>query len=467
MTAADMQAHAVTEAIARFATKTALSDAPAELWELARRGIVDTVGVTIAARVDPTLAILMDAQSGERAAGPSTILTTGEQTSPAQAAFINGVAGHALDFDDVIYPIYGHPSVVLLPAALAVAESRGASGRELLEAYIVGVQVACAIGNGMSIRGHYSHGWHSTATIGVLAAAATCARLLELDTERTRRALGIAASMASGSRQNFGTMTKPLHAGLAARDGVTAATLAKGGFTADDRQLEAPMGFFAMYGVDVQLELLLQTLHGPWALEKDGLEVKKYPCCYNTHRTADTTLRMRGEHQLDGTGIDSVRLTVEPGGLDPLIHHRPQTGLQAKFSAEYVIAAGLVDGNVSLASFTDERVQRPAIQELIERITVHESDVPPFGPEEWTQAYAVINIETCDGDTMQDRTDVPRGAPGKPLGREELEAKFTDCVDASGTGWKARAILDELWSIDSREALGSFASLPPEPLGSR
>jgi 2-methylcitrate dehydratase PrpD len=280
-----------------------------------------------------------------------------------------------------------------------------------------------------------------------------------MDVDRTRCALGIAASMAGGSRQNFGTMTKPLHVGLAARDAVLAASLAGNGFTADPDQLEKPLGFFAVFSETRQLDAVLESINGPFALTVHGLNVKKYPCCYNTHRTADATLDLAAREGLKADEVRRVRLTLEPGGFDPLIHHRPQTGLHGKFSAEYVIAAALLDGAVGLSSFTDAAVRRPQAQELLARVEFAESARPPVGEASWDQAYSVVTVETDRGEFTL-RADVPRGDRRAPLSRADLEAKFRDCLDFSGAGWDADDLLAELWRFDTGRPV-ALAALTP------
>jgi len=441
----------VTEAIARHVAGTDPASAPDEARERALAAVVDTVGVAIAGRADPGFAALRESVRPEMADGPATVWATGERTGPATAALLNGASGHALDYDDVADQIYGHPSVVLVPAVLAVAESTGATGRDALGAYAIGYDVCSAVAAGMDVRAHYAHGWHSTATIGILGAAAAAARLLGLDTGRTRHALGIAASMASGSRQNFGTMTKPLHPGLAARDAVLAATLASNGFTADESQLEAPMGYLAMYGDGGDPEAVIRALATPWELTRTGLNVKKYPCCYNTHRTGDAVLDLVRENALSADQVAEIRLTLEPGGYAPLIHPRPSTGLEGKFSPEYVLAAAVLDQKIGLTTFADASVIRPEAQDLLTRVTRHESATPPEGPAEWEFAYAHVEIETKDGEVVRRRTDVPRGDHRAPLARPDLEAKFRDCVEFSGTGWNADTILAGLWGLDRAE----------------
>lgn len=452
---------ALTEHVARYALER--SDVPGAALGMALRAFLDTAAVTIAGRGEVGFSALVRATSDERGPGRSTVLATGEHCSPASAALLNGMAGHALDFDDVAHLLYGHPSIALYPALLAVAEGEHASGRELLEAYVIGYEIACAVSDGLPIRRHYARGWHSTATVGVVAATAATCRLLGATLAETRNALGIAASMAGGSRQNFGTMTKPLHPGLSGWGAVTAARLATCGFTADAHQLEAGMGFFAMYGEGGDLEAVDRRLQGPWTLLEDGLNVKKYPCCYNTHRTADAVLALAPRLAGRTGGIRDIRVTVEPGGFDPLIHRRPSTGLEGKFSAEYVIAAALLDGAVTFDSFTDRAVQRPAARELVAKVRRHESATPPFGPASWDHAYAAVAVDV-GGEVLQERVDVPRGDARLPLTQAELDTKFDQCVAFSGGGWSAEDLLAEMKGLPEAARLEGFKHLVENPL---
>ncbi|MFI5612730.1 MmgE/PrpD family protein [Amycolatopsis sp. NPDC051903] len=454
-----MTSKAITERIAEFAVGADVASAPAELRERALRAVLDTVGVSLAGKGDAAVEALWRTVGHECGPGTSTILTTGGRTTATQAALLNGLAAHALDYDDVTHPIYGHASVALVPALLAVAEEQGASGTDLLDAYVVAYQVIVALGAGLAIREHYSRGWHSTATTGVVAATAGAARLCGLGTAATRRAIGIAASMASGSRQNFGTMTKPLHPGISGRDAVFATHLAANGFTADESQLESPLGYFAMYGEPGDPVAAAERLAGDWALLADGINVKKYPCCYNTHRLADATLELVPKLHGRTAEVTAITITVEPGGGDPLIRHRPVTGLEAKFSSEYVCAAALLDGRVSLESFRDGAVRRDEAQALLRKVELRESARVPFGPAEYDYAYAAVEIEV-GGETHRKRVDIPRGDARLPLTDDELAAKFRDCVAYSGAG-DAEALLAELRALPETERLGARA------LGSR
>lgn len=451
----------VTRTVARYSHETDLGGAPEAALDQARRTLVDTVAVAVAGSREPAVRIVRDTVATAQD-GPAQVLANGSRATAADAALLGAVAGHALDYDDVVDHIYGHPSVVLWPAVLAAGQSVRATERQIIEAYLAGFDVQMALAEGIDVRRHYARGWHSTATLGVVAAAAGAARLLCPDVESTARALGIAASMAGGSRQNFGTMTKPLHAGLAARDGVLAAVLAADGFTADESQLEGPLGYFALYDTGEQLAGVTAALGDEpgTAILRRRINVKKYPACYNTQRMSDAALDLftssgRAED------IKRVRVTVEPGGLDPLIHHRPRSGLEGKFSAEYVVAAALFDGRLGLDTYTDAAVSRPEIQALVERVDVTEQRVPPLGPAEWDQAYAVIRLELADGSVRKTRVDVPRGDCRAPLSDAELEAKLKDCVRYSGMAVEPGELSAELFDFGSDTVFTGFAALEP------
>jgi 2-methylcitrate dehydratase PrpD len=243
-------------------------------------------------------------------------------------------------------------------------------------------------------------------------------------------------------------MSKPLHAGLAARDGVLAAQLAANGFSADQNQLEGPLGFFHMYGVGPDLEAVLSALAGPRVLLEHGLNVKKYPCCYGTHRLADAALALH-ERGVSAARVQRVSVTVEPGGQQATFHHRPRSGLEGKFSSEYVLAACLLDGRVTLSTFTDAAVSRPEAQDLLQRVAISESATPPWGRQEFDHAYAVVEATLADGEVVRERCDVPRGDARAPLRDDELEAKFRDCLTFADSGWDPDMLLERLWGLRS------------------
>src|SRR5262249_10335888 len=316
----------------------------------------DTTGVALAGSVEPGSHIVQELATSE-AAGPCRILGTSLQTSPTWAALANGTAAHALDFDDMCFVSPAHPSAPLVATALALGDKLGAPGRSLLEAYVAGFEIEAVLGRIMNPR-HYQQGWHCTSTLGTLGAAATAARLLTLDAEHTTHCLAIAASKASGLKENFGTMTKPLHVGMAARNGIMAALLAQKGFTANDLALEGPQGFLhAMASEKSDLKSLSQNLGRRWEILETGITVKLYPSCAGTHPALDTVLDLRREHGLNADQVEGMDMQVDSVTPPLLAYERPETGLQGKFSMTFCAAAALVYGEVTLETFQASQIQ--------------------------------------------------------------------------------------------------------------
>jgi 2-methylcitrate dehydratase PrpD len=413
-----------TERVAGFVAETRFEALPAEVVTAARRAILDTLGVTIAGASEAGSRILLDWIAPAGAMQGAHIFGTDRRAPAQQAALANGMLGHALDFDDVSASLSGHPSVPVLPAVLAVAETSQQSGRAALAAFAVGLEVECKLGRALG-SGSYTRGWHATSVVGAIGAAAACARLMELDVLSVRHALGIAASMACGTRQNFGTMTKPLHAGLAARAGVEAAELAARGFTADPCILEAPLGFGVLFSPDGDWHPeRFGELGKPWDLVTPGISVKKYPCCYMTHRALDAALSATGARPHAATEIDRIEVHVPAGSVSALIHHRPSTGLEGKFSMEYCLAAALLDGAVRLSSFQDDAVQRPEAQALLRRVEI--AEVPTV--ELSLFASARVTVKLRNGNSLDAEVTRERGDPTDPLSWDELADKYRDCA---------------------------------------
>lgn len=381
----------------------------------------DTVACAIAGLSDP----------GVAAYGRATGHAPFAPESPvADFARATGLAAHALDYDDVDDATISHPSAAMVPALLAVGAARGASGADVVTAFHRGLVVGRLLGAAVGVRSHYEAGWHTTSTLGTVAAAAAVGSVMELDADRMRAAVGIAGSLAQGSRQNFGTMTKPLHAGAAAHNAVFAASLAEQGFTADDQLLEGELGFIALHRGQSSAPPVTNA-----DIATAFLNVKLYPCCYYTHAAADAVSELREDlvaEGIDPSSVASVHVTVQPGGLAPLIHPRPDDGTQAKFSMEYIVAAMLADGAVTLASFDAPSVARPALQQLLTTVTKSEAEVPPVGPAEWTAGYAVVVATLADGRTLSRRVDRPRGHATRPVDDATLTTKFDDCLAAAG-----------------------------------
>ena len=449
----DLQNAGLTHRLAEFIGGFGDSGVTDESLREAERAFIDTIGVAIAATGDETMTRLLAALDTKAAAGPARSLIGSPSRQPVQMALINGTASHALDFDDVTEEIQGHPSTVLVPVALAVGEEVGAGGRDVLEAYLVGYHTEFLLASILDGPKHYALGWHATATLGVVGAAAASAYLYKLSVEQTTVALAIAGTMAAGSRRNFGTMTKPLHAGLAASHGIEAAQLAGAGFSASEVMLEAQYGFLSLFGLGTDLnraDTVTVPVHG---LGEHKLSVKKYPACFNTHRTIDAVLDAGA---INADEIEKVEVTVQSSGLEPLIHHRPTTGLEAKFSLEYTAAAALLDGRVSLESFENEAVNRPGVQALLRKVAVAESPTPPIGSPSWQAGFSCVSVTMRDGNTFSSRRDQPRGHASAPLTDAELHEKFIDCVQYT-TGDKQEQLLA---ALDNLRALGDIRDLP-------
>ena len=444
--------------IAEWVVQLQLEMIPPRAIERATISILDTIGVTLAGLNEPAARIAAQLAAEDQAAPVAAQIGTGLRTSMEWAAFVNGVAGHVLDYDDVSYAVLGHPSVVVLPTVLAVAEATGSSGAKALEAYVGGVEVMAKLARALG-EPHYLLGWHTTATAGCIASAAAAAKLQGLDVVGVESALGIAASSAAGLRLNFGSMTKPYHAGHAGRCGVNAARLAVAGFTSEPHVFDGPQGFFAVYGADPARAAAGLSLGEAYELESPGLGIKRYPCCYGTHRALDGVLSLIEQHGLGAADVGSVDVSAPPGELEPLIHPRPRSGLEAKFSMPYVLAAALVDGAVGLSTFEDQMVERPAIEELLPRIRVR-----AFTPDSPEAAGGMaggdgrvgVIVDTCDGRTLQEQVRYARGAPENPVTMEEAIAKFRDCATGRLTQGQVDRVIEQVVGLSHADNLSGI-----------
>lgn len=441
--------NAATAHVARFVAE---AQVPPAVREKAKQALTDTVGVILSgveSEVAPPLFRYVRGQP----VGACAILGTSIDTSAESAALVNGTLGHAMDFDDGIVSAPVHPSSVVVAALLS--ETAPISGEALLDAYVVGVEVSVKLATAIGID-HYHRGWHGTGTIGLFGALAALARVRRLDPTVTRLALGLASSMSSGIQRNFGTMTKPFHTGWAARNAVVAVELAANGFTAAADALEADAGFFAVYGNERSNLDVLQTLGAPYSIDDPGLSLKRYACCYASHRPMEGLLALRRELDFTAETLGSLTCLLAPGSLRALIYPRPTTGLEGKFSLEYALAAGVLDGDYSLWSFTDEAVTRPAAQALLERITVREDPRCAVGdPHAATRGpsrrgFVEVHAATRDGRKASRRVDPLPGSPDQPLGWDDIRAKFLDCAASARLDpAKSRAAFEALAQLDA------------------
>jgi len=422
---------------------------PPEAVRWAKVGILDTVGVTLAGAREPCATI---ARSVSPSLGKALVFGTPDRLGTADAAFVNGTASHALDFDDCSNSLGGHPSAPVLPALFALAEEIDASGRDFVAAYVAGFETETRIARAVNFH-HYEKGWHPTATLGVFGAAAACAHLLKLPSAQIATALSVAASFASGIKANFGTMTKPLHVGHATRDGLVAALLARGGFTAGAEAFEHPQGFFMVFnGVGhFDAPALLRDWAAPLDILSPGIAIKQYPCCGSTHPAIDAMLALVAQHDVHPEEVARVVAWTHPRRLRHTNRPAPRSALDAKFSVQYCLARALAERCVVLSHFDGDAYAEPAIRQLMSRI---EAIPQPDAASSINHFGAEVTLFTIDGRRLSHRVESALGrTTDNPLPQPRLEAKFLDCargaigVDAAQRIGSLIAQFDELSSL--------------------
>jgi 2-methylcitrate dehydratase PrpD len=416
----------ITETLARFVTETRTASISDDVLGRARDALIDTLGVALAGTQEPAarLAVRWVAENGSKP--QASIWGSDHMFSAADAAFANGVASHALDFDDSHPSLRSHPDTTLVPTALAVGEAMHAPGADVLAACVIGLEIAGKLGRAMG-QGHIMRGWHITSTVGVLASTAVAARLMGLDAKILQRAWGISASQMSGLLRNFGTMAKPYHAGQAAYSAVRAAWLAKNGFTADETIFDGKGSAIEIYrGEDGEaIAELVNSLGKPWEIVEPGTYVKRWPCCYSNHRAIGGLIELIKKHGIRADEVSEVAVGFLPGGDASLVSEQPTTGLQGKFSVEYVLAVILREGRLGLETFTDENVHRPEVIALMKKVRRY--SIPDDKFYSGISGYTDVAVTTKRG-RFEMRVDRVPGSPAWPLTREERNEKFLDCA---------------------------------------
>ena len=424
----------LTQEVASYVARTRYRDLPKDVVQLARGFILDGLGVALAGSTDECSRII---QGQIRRAGgreESSILGTALAVPVAKAALANGVAAHAMDYDDTqlstskeaVYGLLTHPTTPVLAAALAVGEKSKISGADLVLAYVLGVEVECRIADGIHPR-HYQSGFHSTATMGGLGAAMAVGKILRLKEEELIRTLGIAASMASGLRENFGTMTKPLHAGRAAENGVTAALLAQDGFTSATNILEARRGFFNAMAGGYDESKISGRLGRPYFMKEPGISIKPYPSGSLSHPAQDLILDLVRQNDLHPEDIDHIDVGANSNVPNALIYPMPKTALEGKFSIPFCMAIAVIERKAGIAQFQDRKVRDKKVIEMMKRVTLLVDDeLEKLG---YDKVRARIRVKLKNGRVIEGRYDVARGHPEKPMSWSELGDKFRDCAE--------------------------------------
>ena len=445
-----MDTREITAQVATFIEKTRISEMPGLVVQKAKQLVTDLLGVATAGSREKPARIIQGFIEEQNARGSATIIGTAQRSHPAASSLANGISGHVLDYDDVSEPMYGHPTVAVLPACLALGEELDVSGKDLLESYIIGLEVTVKLSYGMN-PAHYEHGWHSTCTLGSMGAAAAAAKLLGLTGKQLRTALALAASQAGGLQQNFGTMIKPFHSGRAAENGVLAALLAQRGWTGDQNILEAPLGFFHLFcgPGHYDAERCVNSLGKPFEIDRPGIILKKYPSCAFSHPAIDAALIITQDPQYDVSKLERVEGQIHSLADQILIHRNPQTGLEAKFSMEACVALALLDGRVNTKSFADRRLANKDFKEILKRVqrvvTVSDKKGPRgFGPAE-------VRVLLKGGDIMEARVEKAKGNAENPMTGEEIREKYLDCcsdVLSQRSIEKSLSLLQDLDGLD-------------------
>jgi len=417
----------LTQALAAYVAHPELGPRRAQAESIARQGMTDTIAVALAARDEAVTRIALDYARGQAgpAEGGAPLWFGGEALPPARAAFVNGVASHALDYDDVA--LSGHPSAALTAAILAQGHAQGASGRDCLLAYIVGYEVWAELASREPDPYHIK-GWHPTAVFGTVAATAALARLRGFEAPVAARALAIGASLASGLVANFGTMTKPLHAGRVAAQAFEAVTLAGLGLTAADDALEHHAGFLAALSPRGQVDRERPYRPGEPRILATGLSIKKYPVCYSGHRIIDAVIDIARAADLDAAQVARVRVGIGRAQASMLRNAAPVTALEAKFSAQFAVAAALLRRKVGLSELDDAFVNEPAMRALYGKVEIGIVEAPD--PEDSAfSRYDTVDIDMRDGRVLRSgEVRYPRGHAHLPLAEADLRAKFEDCM---------------------------------------
>ncbi|MET1178204.1 MmgE/PrpD family protein [Peribacillus simplex] len=418
--------------LAAFITGTSYHQLPQEMVELAKLAIIDTIGVSLAGWNEPAVEMAKKVYASQKngQGGVSSLWGESVKVECDKAAIINGTASHVLDYDDASVGVVIHPSAPILSAIAPLAEKLSSSGKEVITAYAIGTEVMIRIGQVMGIR-HYNLGWHATDTLGTMGASAACSYLLHLNAEQCSHAIAIAASMTGGLQKNFGSMTKSLHVGLSASHGIQAAVLAEQGFTGNGN-IFGKRGFFMAFSGGVGEDELQNAMNSirfgdPYDMLA-GLSVKKFPCCFGTHCFIQGALDIKEEHQLSLDAVEEIVLRAQPRSLLPLVHSRPVTGLQGKFSAEYTVLAAMADGHVKLSSFEDEQVQRTDIQKLLPKINVLEMQESEKDKRFNRRLPVEIQIKTKNGQLYEKTVLHAPGSKENPLSEKEHREKWISCL---------------------------------------
>ncbi len=447
----------ITESAAEFVESVGFDDIPEQAVKTGTRCVLDGMGLFVAGSDEESVRILADQARSQGGCQEALLLGKGETMVPASlAARVLGTAGHAHDWDDSqvskdsdhVYGLLTHPTIPPLSATLAMSQKLGGIiGKEFLLGFLTGFEVECKISEWMFSQ-HYKRGFHSSGTVGTMGAFAAAAKLMELDGSKIRCGFGIAASMAAGIRVNFGTMTKPLHVGRAAENGIIAAELASRGFTADPDALDGIWGFFAVHGGGVSAEKIGQGFGKTWSIVDPGVSIKPYPCGVLTHPSMDLMLRLVTENDIRPEQIEKVTLYAGSNILNPIRYPIAENHLQAKFSLPAELSMIAINRKAGKAEFSDSFVKSEAMQTMQRKITTqHDPEIEKLG---FDKMRSKITIRLKDGQTFTDKADESyRGGPDNPLTDKELEEKVHACCEGVLDDSEQNQLIENIWHINN------------------
>ncbi len=444
-----------TTVLAEFASKTRLDDVAADAVAATKRHILDCTGVALAATAEPAGRVVVDI-TREQGGGPTaSVLGTSLRTGVVSAAWANGALAHLLDFDDTGF---SHPTACVLPAALAMAEEAGSTGGALVAAVCVGLEVFERMSSAGRQHEHVfrARGFHPTSLYGCSAAAAGAGSIVGLNPRQMGVAIGLAAANAGGLTQHFGTWGKGIHAGNAARAGVTSVLLARKGYGADPAGLEGDYGFYSAFHGDgnYTLDKMAEGLGTHWSIVDPGLTIKRYPCCGGNLRALDAAEALMIEHDIHIDDVERLEVDVHPDLLDIVRFHKPEDGFRGKFSIDYVLAAMLLDRRVDLDSFADEYCNAPEMRAALEKVVVNAH--PEWPHDGVSRRNTPVTITMKDGRTFTRQVKMVRGSPGNPMTRDELVDKYRGCAARALNGEgleRSIAALESLEKIPAVENL--------------
>ncbi|HEV2268062.1 MAG TPA: MmgE/PrpD family protein [Steroidobacteraceae bacterium] len=455
----------LTAYVAEFVTRTPYEAIPAQVIELGKKSILDGLGLALAGQRAESGPIMLRYLDGLGCKGSSTIIGTGRTAAPQFAALINSVAIHAEDFDDTqlsaekskTYGLLMHPTAPVLPAALVLAERQGSSGKELMLAYHLGVEVECKIAEAMAPRA-YEEGFHTSALCGPFGSASACARLRGLDTRTTRIALGIAASTSGGLREEFGTMTKPLQVGHGAEDGYSSVELAALGWTAADNILEAERGFMRAVAGTFDLKSISGKLGAPWTFAWPGVSIKPYPSGSLTHPAMTEMANLIRKHDIKPERVTQVQIGASANNVQTLLYHDPKTGLQGKFSMEFCMAILLLERKAGLVEFQDAVVNRPDVRQMMKKVRFYVDPQAQAAGND--KMMSIIRITLQDGSVITGQSSFGKGSPANPMSYEEVADKFRGCAEfARWPAKKTAAIVQFVRTLEAQTDMRRLTAL--------